>query len=168
MNKKYFGRNGHSLEPKRDPIKQTIIDLKNSYNMNGDRSPLQNKMTSSSSVFNYSSTSSQTGNAPYWDLLSLDDVREHEKFKVKERDAKLRAQRHLRSCLEDQMREHSLKSNILKLQNRQNHELVLDRMSKLEIEHDNKVSWDLWLKCLYSASNTLHLSIEQPRNTRTS
>ena len=75
-------------------IKQNIIDLKNNYQIQNERSQTNPKITDSSSAFNYSLTSSQIGDkSPYWDLLSLDDVREHEKEIVKKREAKLRAQK---------------------------------------------------------------------------
>lgn len=138
MNKRYLGRNTHSLEATRDPIRQNILDLKSNYNFNEDGSPGGN-MNSSSSIFNYSTTSSQAAKAPYWDLLSLDDAREYEKQMTKEREAKLRAQRQLRSCLEGQMRENTLKNHINKLQNKSNHELIIDRMKQLDLDHQEKV-----------------------------
>jgi hypothetical protein len=114
--------------------------LKNGVNDNWDKSPKNNKITSSSSAFNYSGKSSQNGdNAPYWDMLSLDDVREHEKDVTKKREAHMRAQRQLKSCLEGQMRENSIKKHIIKMDNNNKHEVILDRMKRLEEEHQVKV-----------------------------
>lgn len=91
-NKRYFCRNGHSLDPPSESPQKKVIDLKNIR---------LNKPTiagSCSAFGGMSSASSQAGNSPsYWDMLSQDDVREHEKQVIKDREAKLRAQSHLRS-----------------------------------------------------------------------
>jgi hypothetical protein len=79
-------------------------------------------------------------NAPYWDMLSLNDVRDHEKEMVMKRDAQWRANRQLRNHLEGQMRENSIKKHINKMENHDSsHEIIVDRMKRLEKEHENKV-----------------------------
>jgi hypothetical protein len=140
MNQRYGVRNGRSLEVTRDSLKQNIMNLKNSY-VALDRSPNYKNGSSSSSVWNYSSTGSQNGaSVPYWDMLSLDDAREHGKEMAKQREAKLRAQRQLKSCLEGQMREYGIKKHIIKMdKSNDKHELIVDRMKKLEEEHQVKV-----------------------------
>ena len=117
------------------------MNLKNSFNMNGNNSPNNHKNTCSSSGFNNSSTSSQMGEqSPYWDLLSLDDVREYEKDLNQQKEAKLRAQRHLRSCLQGQMREKNLKKHINKMEYKSTkNDLLLDKMKNLENAHQLRV-----------------------------
>lgn len=73
-------------------------------------------------------------------MLSLDDVREHGKQVAKEKEAKLRAQKQLRLCLENQMREHRIKSNISKIDKKNNYEVIIDRMKKLDQDHMHRVS----------------------------
>lgn len=105
--------------------------------MTGGRSPKD----SVSSGFNQSTTSSYAGDkSPYWDLLSLNDVREHEKEVEKKKEAKRRAQNHLKACLEGQMREKNVKDNITKFDFRSSkNELLLDKMKLLERDHLQKV-----------------------------
>lgn len=132
-----MGRSRQNAETTPDPLKKTIVDIKNNYKLNG-ASPI-GKMSSASSFFYYSSKSSQNESVPYWDLLSLDDVREYEKQKARERDVKMRAQRQLRSCLEGQMRENNFKKNINHMENFTNNGLLLDSMNHLEQDHQFKV-----------------------------
>lgn len=126
-----------------------------------------NKISSSSSAFNYSGKSSQNGdNVPYWDMLSLDDVREHEKDMTKKREAQKRAQRQLKSCLEGQMRENSIKKHIIKMdQDNNKHEVILDRMKRLEEEHQLKV---FLIILQHSAINTWHLLTVKQRDMKIS
>jgi hypothetical protein len=73
-------------------------------------------------------------------MLSLNDVRDHEKEMVLKRDAQWRANRQLKHSLEGQMRENSIKKHINKMDmSDSNHEIIVDRMKRLEIEHQNKV-----------------------------
>lgn len=73
----------------------------------------------------------------------MDDVRAHEKETAMEHEAKKRAQRLLKSCLEDQMRERNMKSKIDRVEQAARNGIIIDRMKQLEIDHSNKVRYYL-------------------------
>ena len=72
-------------------------------------------------------------------MLSLDDARAYEKEQAADREAKRRAQKLLKSWLEDQMRERNIKSNMDNNNVIQRNGIIIDRMKELDIEHYSKV-----------------------------
>lgn len=111
--------------------------------MKGDQSPSNQYKSDSSSIFNNSTISAPIGGkSPYWDLLSLDDVREHDKEVKKKREAELMAHKQLKSCLEGQMREKYIQKDIDRHNSRvSQNELLLDKMKILEQDHILKVNF---------------------------
>ena len=73
-------------------------------------------------------------------MLSLDDIKIHEREQEFKKEAKKRAQILLKSCLEDQMRERGLQSNISKYEEHLRDGIIIDKIKQLELEHQSKVS----------------------------
>lgn len=139
LNIRYLGRNNISIEYDKSFLSPDLLNLRKEYSAGVQRSP---KNTASSSGFNRSTTSTHIGErSPYWDLMSLEDAKDHEKEMAQKREAKKRAQKQLRTCLEVQMREKDVKDNITKYNFKSSkNDLLLDKMVILEKDHQQKVN----------------------------